>query len=194
MDRKEFLKGLVTACCGAAACIHPAFASLQEKKKNNSPETPCDEKVKFTKDWIKRFMDILDDNLDEKTRRRIMEANGKACYLSHPKEPRKEKMSPEVFVKEMAKYVGKENCYKDGNNIYFRYTENPNGLKVSDGYCLCPMVEDGPENLSPTYCYCSVGYVSEMMNYYIGSPVKVELLESLRTGGKSCRFVINLKI
>ena len=52
------------------------------------------------------------------------------------------------------------------------------------------MVEDGPASLSPTYCYCSVGYVQYMFRIFFGMKVNVELIESLRTGGKGCRLKI----
>jgi len=75
--------------------------------------------------------------------------------------------------------------------VYFNYVGNPKGLKIADGYCLCPMLENGPPALSPTYCYCSVGYVGFMFHKLItGKPVQVELLESLRGGGKACRFKV----
>ncbi|HQT92614.1 MAG TPA: DUF6144 family protein, partial [Candidatus Kryptobacter bacterium] len=60
------------------------------------------------------------------------------------------------------------------------------------GYCLCPLVESGPEGLSGTYCDCSVGYVREMFRTYTGKAVSVELLESLKRGGRTCRFGITV--
>lgn len=82
------------------------------------------------------------------------------------------------------------NARKEGNDYYWQYTRNPDGLKISDGYCLCPLTEKGPEGLSGLYCECSVGYVTYMIERYTGSQVKVELLESLKRGGKACRFKI----
>jgi hypothetical protein len=77
--------------------------------------------------------------------------------------------------------------------VYFNYVGNPKGLKISDGYCLCPMIEDKPDILSPTYCQCSVGYVKYMFQRLITyKPVQVDLLESLRSGGKACRFKVTL--
>ena len=172
------------------AALSPGGASAEEL--NSSNETSDEKKVEFTKGWVQRFMQVLDSNLDEETRRSIMEANGRACYSQHRRPPRKEKMEPSVFAREMVKYVGADNCYLEDDKIYFNYVQNPDGLKISDGFCLCPMVEDGPEELSPTYCYCSVGYVSEMMTYYLGPITGVELLESLRTGGQRCRFLVHL--
>lgn len=59
---------------------------------------------------------------------------------------------------------------------------------LQDGYCMCPIVESGPPGLSPTFCYCSTGYVKEAFERHIGKPVKVELLDSLKMEGKDCIF------
>jgi predicted hydrocarbon binding protein len=87
---------------------------------------------------------------------------------------------------------GKENSYRDSNTVYYNYIQNSKGLKIEDGYCLCPLTEDGPAGLSPTYCICSTGYVKEMFERMMGESVEVELLESLRRGGKKCRFLIQI--
>ena len=92
----------------------------------------------------------------------------------------------------MNKHLGPYNPKREGNIIFFNYVQNPRGLKVSDGYCLCPLIEDGPEIFSPTYCQCSVGYVEMIFKNITGRNTSVELLESLRTGGSSCRFKIEV--
>lgn len=189
-NRREFFNTSAIGCCGMALGFTPGMLSAERAKDTN--ETPDAEKVEFTKGWVERFFQVLDSTLDEQTRRSIMVANGRACYSQHQHPPRESKMEPAVFAQEMAKHVGEDNCYFDDNKIYFSYSQNPNGLKIADGFCLCPMVEDGPETLSPTYCYCSVGYVTELMTYYLGPITRVELLESLRSGGKRCRFLVHL--
>ncbi len=61
-----------------------------------------------------------------------------------------------------------------------------------DGYCLCPAVEKGPEGLSGTYCECSAAYLAEMFRRATERPVRVQLLESLKRGGNTCKFRIEL--
>ena len=202
MERKEFIRKFLMSgvTCGCAMSLQAGTLSRlskqeSEKTGENSPETPCNEKVEFTKKWIKRFMDILDDNTDEEIRKKIMTANGLGCAISAYGEDIK-KSNPltskeiDAEIAEWQAVIGKENIYRKDNQVFFSFVKNPNGLKISDGYCLCPMVEDGPAGLSSTYCYCSVGYVQYMFEVTFGTNVRVELLESLRTGGKSCRFKI----
>jgi hypothetical protein len=122
-----------------------------------------------------------------------MVANGRACAagaygLLDPSKT----TTLDAFIARLQTHVGEENAYRQGDTVFLNYVGNPDGLKVADGYCLCPLVEDGPEDLSPTYCHCSVGYVGFMFERAIGRPVRVELLESLRGGGKSCRFAVRV--
>ena len=173
------------------ACLLPEHHAIA---RCISSETSCDKKVEFAKIWISRFFTVLDKNLDEKTRIEIMRQNGEACYAGAYGETME--LVPHSYedidksIAEISSYLGKDNPRREGNIIYFQYVGNPNGLKISDGYCLCPMLENGPKTISPTYCQCSVGYVGMMFKKITGRQVKVDLLESLRLGGKTCSFKI----
>jgi hypothetical protein len=177
-----------------------AFASPvsgMDDPPENPVETPCNEKIEFTHTWIKRFMDVMDENLDAETCKKLMQINGSLCakgaYGEHANADIRTLEEIDGVITEWQKSLGRENIYRDGNIVYFNYVGDPKGLKIADGYCLCPMIEDGPATLSPTYCQCSVGYVQYMFQRLItGKPVKVELLESLRGGGKACRFRVAL--
>jgi hypothetical protein len=96
------------------------------------------------------------------------------------------------FIARAQARFGEEVVHREGDVVYFNYVQNRRGLKVADGYCLCPLVETGPAGLSGTDCLCSVGYVQHMFETMAGHPVKVELRESLKRGGKGCKFKIDL--
>ena len=200
MKRSQFCKNLLTPgiACSCAISFQstslfvPSLA-LQDSPVVNKNETPCNEKMDFTRKWVKRFFDILDQQVDETTRVKLMQANGAACAkgaygeISDTKAATSEEI--DKTIDKWQQTLGKENIYRKEDVVYFNYVGNPKGLKISDGYCLCPMIEDGPVTLSPTYCQCSVGYVQYMFQRLITfKPVHVELLESLRGGGKACRF------
>jgi len=170
---------------------------LHKDHSTDPNETPCNEKMDFTQRWVKRFFDVMDEQIDEKTRKKLMQANGAACAKGAYGEITAAKpASHEEIDKTIALWqqkLGKENIYRKDNTVYFNYVGNPKGLKISDGYCLCPMIENGPATLSPTYCQCSAGYVQYMFQKLITfKPVEVELLESLRGGGKACRFKVTV--
>lgn len=199
MKRSAFCKALLApgmACTCIPGLVQGSALNTMIQEKNPS-ETPCDKKMEFTHTWVKRFFEIIDSQMDEKTRNKLMQTNGAECARSAYGEltPDKPATIEEIDSKISGwqQKLGKENIFRVNNNIFFNYVGNPDGLKISDGYCLCPMIEDKPETLSPTYCQCSVGYVKYMFQRFITyKPVEVELLESLRSGGKACRFKVTL--
>lgn len=203
MKRSDFCKSLLTPgiACGCAIGLGPVclLDRVQQTSKpaDNPDETPCDEKIAFAQKWVKRFFEIVDQQLDKETRIKLMQSNGAACAKGAYGEFTNEKPATiediDQKIVTWQKNLGKENIYRQESTIFFNYVGNPKGLKISDGYCLCPLIENKPETLSPTYCQCSVGYVKYMFQRFITyKPVQVELLESLRSGGKACRFKVSL--
>jgi hypothetical protein len=204
MKRSEFCKyvlapGMVCGCTFGIGSGNLFGSALQTKNapSDNPNETPCEEKMDFTQQWIKRFFDIVDQQLDAETRNKLMQSNGAACARGAYGEFTDDKPATieeiDRKISQWQQNLGEENIYRVDNTIYFNYVGNPKGLKISDGYCLCPMIENKPEILSPTYCQCSVGYVGYMFQRFLTfRPVTVELLESLRSGGKACRFRVSI--
>lgn len=197
MDRRKFFETGTKA--GAAACAAICFGGADKCFAGVLAEegTSCESKFEFSQTWVKRFMDTITSELDEDTVKKIMHENGRKCYLGslehrNIKPEDVPASTPEDLVKNINQYAGEEAAVFDNNVIEFRYVKNPAGLKVKDGFCLCPFVEKGPEGLSGSYCECSVGYVKFMFNTFLKKPVEVELLESLKRGGQTCRFKITL--
>jgi len=205
MDRKSFLR--TGGCCAALVALRGlapgARAAGAEGASDGAapapkgppqavPLTPDAERVKFSETWAKRFFDVLDAHLDEATRETIMRANGRACHLGSQAGHVVEPVDIDTFIARVRSYIGEEAIHREGNVVYFHYVANPRGLKVADGYCLCPLVETGPAGLSGTYCLCSAGYVQHMFETEVGRPAKAELLESLKRGDKGCKFKITL--
>ncbi|NLG25633.1 MAG: hypothetical protein GX558_09780 [Clostridiales bacterium] len=59
-------------------------------------------------------------------------------------------------------------------------------LYVSYPACYCSCVKRAPGPLPRAWCLCSVGYTRRNLEYALGRPVKVTLLESVKTGGARC--------
>ncbi len=198
MDRKEFLKRSAGMCCGAAVLLHPVSLESGRQKAPEPPVSPCDKKVKQGQAVIRRIMRQLDEKVDRTTRESIMESCGRVCYEgAHGKRAGEKPDSAQVerFLNGMRKYLGPEGVKQAGDEIliYFKYTGNPHGLKTSDGYCLCPILEDAPKDISPTYCHCSIGYVKEIFERNVGKPARVEITETVLRGGQTCRFTVSFK-
>ncbi len=209
MDRHTFLKSCCLGVCGLAA-LGPAVAGAtrektagsrpdpadREKSEGSRPD-PADERFEAKAHrWIADMMRGLDTHADAATRTRIMQAQGRACYawfddnVAHTSE--KFKGNLDAFCAAVGKAVGPDNLRREGNTIFFNYVGSPEGKRVDKGQCLCPLVENAPAGLSPTFCECSIGYVSEMFGRVAGKPAQVQLLEALKRGGQKCRFRVTV--
>ena len=189
LNRKDFL--IQIGATGLVATVAPCCAAAAELSAAEG--TPIDRRMTFAQTWAKRMMDNVDAELDETTRKRLLQANGRACFLGS-NEHNQFQGGVDAFIEQIRKWVkgGPMPIRREGDVVYFDYTQNPAGLKVADGWCLCPLVERGPAGLSGTFCECSVGYVRQMFTEIACKPVRVELLESLKRGGRGCRFRIDL--
>lgn len=198
ISRKNFFaqSARLGGCCAAALLSNslPTLASESSEKKADSVFTPCAERVKQGQDVLRRIMAQLDQKVDQATRHDIMETCGRLCYTNGYGASAKKPTPAEAakFLEGMRKSYRVEEA-GDTTVVHFSYTQNPRGLKVADGYCLCPILEDAPPNVSPTYCHCSVGYVKTMFEQRLGKPVSVELKNAVLWGGKSCDFTIRFK-
>ena len=69
-------------------------------------------------------------------------------------------------------------------------------IKAGDFYyliypqCYCSCVKRNPEQLSRTWCYCTLGYSKRMFENIFGTEVQVELLSSVKMGDDNCRIRI----
>ncbi len=191
MNRKEFLKSC--GLFGVGSClVSGTVGRVAESIADGPPVTSCEEKQRFAQKWVKRFFDVFDESLDESAKSGIMENCGKACFEESVEGKEIKPVGVDDLISAINRSTGEIAATRDGNVVEFRYVGNPKGLKVADGYCLCPLVESGPQRLSGTYCLCSVGYVRQMFKTYTGRESSVELVESLKRGGKTCRFRITL--
>ncbi len=173
MNRKEFVSAL--AVLGAA----PVCACAADDKP--SPEALAAEK--FKQQWLITLLANLDSQLDEPARRKLMEANGRACAQRGSLGALRgaAEGSLDKLVAAMGKILGTDNVRREGSTVHLRYSK-----------CYCPLVGGGPERLSDTWCNCSRGWAMAIFEAVTGRPVSVELVNSIRRGAADCRFVIRV--
>ena len=220
MDRKQFLReALKTGVCGCAAACGIGLGLKAEGKATRSEDqtgaltglsrdlqrrmregsrSPDWARIEKAESWIKFLMDNMDALLDEETKIKLLNACGRSCYLNAfgvacEKKPSKE--SAERYLQALEKGGFRVERGSAWTTIYYGWAgkQNPQGLSLKEGYCMCPLVENEIPGLSPTYCNCSAGYVTEGMERATGRKVKsVEILEAVKRGGKDCRFRVIL--
>lgn len=220
MDRKQFLKTSIVACiscCGAVFGLNSSLRNVTgqvrsqsknptsqdwipdlEKRMVKGSETPAWLKAEKSVSWITDVLENMDSMLDLETRKKIMQANGRACYTRAFGVGSNTKPSPEIADRFVSILRARGYEIKDEGEIttiiynWGRDHQNPWGLVMKDGFCMCQIVESGPEKMSPTFCQCSAGYVKESFERAIGKTAEVEVLESLKMGGNDCVFKVRL--
>ena len=220
MDRKQFLKRLFQAgLCGCGAAVgfgqnqrdtrqtpppgdrsrsEESWIADLEKRMIRGSETPDWRKVEKSQLWIRDLMEYTDAMIDQETRRKLFQACGRSCYTRAFGVAPHEKVTAGIAKRFLLALQSRGyDVRQEGQKttIIYRYDrdhQNPWGLIMSDGFCMCPIVEDGPPGLSPTFCFCSTGYVGESFERRLGKPVTVELLDSLKMGGKECVFKVEV--
>jgi predicted hydrocarbon binding protein len=136
----------------------------------------------FTERWVTNLVEAMEAHLDEAARTALMESCGRACARGGAIASA-EKCTGDVdrLVSTLEKSIGKGNAERDGNAVHVVYPK-----------CLCHLVAKGPAQLPETYCLCSRGWLKEMFETVVGSPVEVDLLESVKRGAERCRFTVRL--
>jgi hypothetical protein len=215
MQRKEFLKtffktGLGVSCCAAAigqslltglaqaAGNDQDWINKYQKQMAESSKSPAWNRAEKSEAWIKNIISNMDTILDRETAVKLLQANGRSCYNDAFGVASDEPPSPEQAAAWM-KYLQDKGCEikREGNITTVIYSwgkdhQNPYGMILGEGNCLCPVVEKITSGLSPTYCQCSAGYVGEIFRRYLGKPVKSDIIDSLKMGGKDCLFRLEI--
>jgi hypothetical protein len=75
--------------------------------------------------------------------------------------------------------------WREGDTVHVRYGE------VSRR-CYCPVVKARAPKLDDLHCECTRMTHQSIFEAALGREVKVEVVESLRRGGKTCHFLAHL--
>ena len=211
MNRKQFFKKSLLAgfgCCGAAMGLakKPGIGQGQAKavslmedltqRIRDGAKSPDWRKMEEALVKFRAMMDHMDAQLDQGTKIRILNACGRSCFINAfgvAAERRPSPQQAEAYLQALEQ-SGIEIHRQPGTvTIFYRWgaKQNPMGLSMKEGFCMCPIVESGAPGMPKSYCNCSAGYVKEGMERATGKSVlNVEVLESILQGGKDCRFKV----
>lgn len=215
VDRKQFLKMGGIICCAAASNFGATLKGLagdrglewesaQSLSKDlhgritEGARSPEWHKADKARHWIKSMVNQMDRYLNEETKFELLTASGRSCYINALGVADKERHEPvdlEQFLKAIENQGFK--VERENDRVVVNYgwgaKQNPWGLSMKEGFCMCPIFESDTQDVSPNFCHCSTGYVMEAFERYTGRKVhRIEVLESILRGGKDCRFRIEI--
>lgn len=129
--------------------------------------------------WAKTICNYLEEKFDTDTIMRIR----KECRCNDGKS----------IASKLLKYLNraesvKEFVYLFNQNETFASLEYISDNKILFCYpeCYCSCVKRVPQELSRTWCYCTLGNAEQIFNKVFKKDVKVTLLKSIKTGADKC--------
>jgi len=137
--------------------------------------------------WIKRLMGGMDLRVEEEARAKILEECGRGCiprgFIADIKavwETSNDLDDLVAKINDAWESAGADaHMRREGEEVYAVY-----------GRCYCPLVGDYPDELSPSWCHCSRGWLLELFESALETPAQVELEKSVKRGDDVCRFKI----
>lgn len=219
LDRRKFLEKFIAAGTCACGCVMAIGSSLQaqiagsdtmsdQKPKDwieaaqdrmlEASRTPEAARFKKASVWIRDLIDNMDRHMDSESRLKLLNACGRSCYVGAFGVASAEPPSLQAaerwmtYLKNAGYNIREESGLTVVDYSWGRDHQNPWGLMLKDGYCLCPIVESIPKGLSASFCNCSAGYIKEMFERFLGKTVHVEVIETLQTGADDCRFRVTI--
>lgn len=166
------------------------IASLTE---NNCPELaeqletkyPLSKSASIEKkfEWAKQACAFLEDNLGEEEIINIR----KKCICN----------DGASNAKKLSKYLNKASDIKEfiddfNANETFASMEYIADNKLLFCYpeCYCGCVKRIPENLTKSWCYCTIGFAESMFRAVFQTDVTVTLTETIKTGATRCAMLV----
>lgn len=184
MERREFVSRIMKfGTCACTAMLTGMASPAIAAECGSTPEN--NESSRQIGEWIEHLMTVLDQEIRQETKTRIMEACGRGC-------------ARRTFKRQAIQFKGDLKGFlaalKTG---WARTAEIDKAGKViriagKSSRCACPLVGGKSRLESGTLCLCSSGWMKEIFETVAGGPVTVVQKETVLTGGKHCAFRINL--
>ncbi len=156
---------------------HCGYDTAREFEANYPLSKSADIEKKYQ--WAKTTCNYLEEHFDTDTIIKIR----KGCRCNDGKS----------IANKLLKYLNKADSIKEfislfNQNETFAFLEYISDNKIRFCYpeCYCACVKRVPQELSKTWCYCTLGNAEGIFSTVFKTGVKVTLLESIKTGADKC--------
>jgi hypothetical protein len=138
----------------------------------------------FVEGWLNDLLDTMEAELDEATRIRLISGCGRGCFLRHTF--KQELVQKGQGALENLLPVLKQcfEVWKAEDGVHIRYGE-------TSARCYCPVLPDRAGKPDEIHCHCTRATHQTIFERALGHPVTVDILETLRRGGKTCHFLVH---
>jgi len=181
MTRTDFMKCTLGMCsCAAFAFLPPGSA---QAGSGNAELDELKWKVDASRKRFAMLVRILNENLDQSTRKKIFESLGRQCASQYSDLIEQYQGNIGGFLDEIRKRWVESAEYNQETGL----------IRITDRSktCTCPLVD---QSLTPQeFCDCTLGWQKETYSAILGKPVDAELEESILRGGSRCVFRIQVR-
>lgn len=186
MNRKEFIGKSLQSGLGCCAVL----AMVQGSRAEGASLTPEEEeKLKhereFIQNWMIDLLDAMNGQLDRETQVKLMESCGRGCFRRFQFKQDIANQGKGDLNKLLEAYKKNFEVWREGDLVHIRYGE------VSS-HCYCPAANYRPARPNDVHCECTRTTHQTIFETAMGRPFKVDIVESLRRGGKTCHFVVHV--
>ncbi|TAM46824.1 MAG: hypothetical protein EPN53_12820 [Acidobacteria bacterium] len=181
MDRKTFLKaslGVVAASVAGASLRAGAEEAPCAKELENANRESA-----FVNAWLTDLFAAIDAEVDPPAQVRLLEACGRGCYRRHAFKPEIARKGRGSLANLQRAYAESFESWVEDGALHIRYG------KVSKG-CYCPAARNRPARPHDLHCECTKATHQTVCEMALGRPCRVEVLETVRRGGRTCHFAV----
>jgi hypothetical protein len=186
--RKQFL--CRTLQLGAGSCGLASLGAVRTAAADGAGLPPDELTIvrgerDFILDWVSDLLDTMDGELPEATRIRLIEGCGRGCFRRHAFKRAITEQGKGDVEKLIEAYRRNFEAWRERDTVHVRYGE------VSSR-CYCPVAKGRSARPGDLHCECTRATHQTIFETALARPVKVEVVESLRRGGRTCHFVAHL--
>jgi hypothetical protein len=188
MERKQFLCRTLQLGLGSCGLLTlEKVASVMAGAEDNRPDelTAARNEATFVRNWVSDLLDTMDEQLPREARVRLIEGCGRGCFHRHEFKRAIAEQGKGDVEKLIAAYKKNFEVWRDGQTVHVRYGE-------ASQQCYCPVVKMRPPRPDDLHCECTRTTHQSIFETALGRPIKVDVVESLRRGGKTCHFVAHI--
>jgi hypothetical protein len=186
MKRAEFTKNLMAlGLCPHLICNPGLSAGNRKDLKDKFSADQASDEPTFIENWLMDLLDSMEKTIDRETQVKIIEGCGRGCFIRHQFKrdiAEKGKGNLDNLIKA---YAQNYEIWRDGDEVHIRYGE-------ISSRCYCPVVQNIPAKPGDLHCECTRSTHQAMFETALGRPMHVEIVESLRRGGKTCHFRVDV--
>lgn len=186
MDRKEFFEK--TMKLGICSC---GMLALNASGLSAVTGEGSDELEKVTKErdfilhWLTDLRESMEKHLDKETKDKLLGDCGTGCFKRHKFKSDMPAKAEGNLDKLLAAYKENFEAWIDGKNFHIRYGE-------ANKTCFCSVGRNLPNMANDIHCECTRGTHQAIFETTFKRPFKVEVIESVKRGGKTCHLLVHL--